>query len=93
MTMKKDEVIEIIKGAEIEGLDSNASIKRFEQTLGLVLDAIAEELPEKEKANFAGLKIENKFVKGREGVSVLKGEPKKWKTEDHYEVKVSAKLK
>ena len=93
MAMKKDEVIEIIKGAEIEGLDSNASIKRFEKAFASILEVIAEELPEGESTKFGGLKIESKFVKGREGISKLKGVEKPWKTEDHYEVKVSAKLK
>ena len=92
MAVKKDELIKIIQGAEIEGLESVASIKRFEKAFASILEVIAEELPEGESTKFGGLKIESKFVKGREGISKLKGE-KAWKTEDHYVVKVSAKLK
>lgn len=66
MLKKKDEVVEIIKGAEIEGLDSLKAIEEFAKNIQTVIKAISENLEVGDKAKFAGLQIEKKLVKGRQ---------------------------
>ena len=65
MLKKKDEVVEIIKGAEIEGLDSTKAIEEFAKKVQDVVRAISEKLEVGDKAKYAGLQIEKKLVKGR----------------------------
>lgn len=65
MLKKKDEVVEIIKGAEIEGLDSAKAIEEFAKKIQNVLGVVSEKLEVGDKAKFAGLQIEKKLVKGR----------------------------
>ena len=87
--LKKDVVIEIIKKAGIEGLDTVKAIKEFENTVERVFDVIGEGLEVDDKAKFAGFTTAKKIQKGREGVSKLGGQEKPWKTEDKVVVKTS----
>ena len=84
--LKKEIVIEQLVESGV--FESKAEAKEFDKKMGEVIEAISSLLPEKEKAKFGGIALENRFVKGREGVSKLGGVEKKWKTEDGYKVVV-----
>ena len=89
----KDEIIEVIKGANIEGLDTVKAIKEFEKNIIEVSEVIEKSLNKDEYTTFAGIKYERKVQKGREGVTKLPGkEQKAWKTEDKEVVVLSKKV-
>lgn len=88
--MVKNEIVEGLK--EYLGYASKKEVSDLGAEIEKVVAYFTEHLPEKDKANFGGIKFENKLVKGRSGEMKMKdGTVKPWTTEDHYEVKAKIK--